>query len=436
MDGWPRRLGLSLDPFNATGINVMTFRPLQMMAIAVIAASTVASTAEAQIFGGRGLFGGPGLLPRLGLMPPVYGPGYGAGYGYSGCGECGTSYASTAYAAPSAFSTASYGNACGCASVAQISNPCAVAAAPAPVATACTYVQPVQETVYREMPVVKYKSEQRTATRPVYRQVMEERDVTVYETVNEQRTVDVPYTTYQTVQTCQTAQVDRGRWQTTYHANPKVSPCQYDGRPGFTGWLSRTGYEIRSAFTPKYSARRQYVPNTQTVAYAVNRQVPVTASRQVTYNVARVVPKTVKRQVAVMKLDQEQYTYTARVPYTEMQTVAVGTTTRYAYVGAGGNTATASSPTPASRTAQEQRVRPKTANGNKDNRSATGSNPFQLQSYEPEDQNVDDLQVRLKVESRGWAARNSSTPKLTVAGWRSATSQDQTSAALSVASAE
>lgn len=411
----------------------MRFRPLSLMAATAIAAMTcMPSTSDAQLFGGRGIFGGPGLLPRLGLMPPTYGPGYGANYGYSGCGECGTSYASTAYA-PS-YSTASYGG-CGCESVAQISNPCAVAAAPAPVQAVCSYVQPVRETVYKEMPVTKYRTVQKTAKVPKYRTAYEERDVTVYRTVNEQKTVEVPYTTYQNVQTCQTAQVDRSRWQTTYVPTQKTSPCCYDGRPGFLGWMNRTGYEMRSAFTPKYVARRQFVPNVQTVAYAVNRQVPITASRTVTYNVAKVVPTTEKRQVAVMKLDYEDVTYTAQEPYTEMQTVAVGTTTRYAYVGGSGATATALTPTPASRTA-EQPVRSKTATTPSTDRSANANDPFQLNSYEPpQEPAVQGFQVRRESSKSeaGWVARNAGTPVLSVAGWRSVASEK---ADVSVAAAE
>lgn len=392
-----------------------------MAAITTVVLAPTAS--DAQIFGGRGLFGGPGLLPRLGLTPPVYGPGYGTNAGYSGCGECGTSYASTAYAAPS-FNTASYGGSCGCgtASVAQISNPCAVAAAPAPVATACTYVQPIRETVYKEMPVVKYRSVQKTAKKPVYKTAYEERDVTVYRTVNERKTVEVPYTTYQTVQTCQTAQVDRSHWQTSYVPTKRTSPCCYDGRPGFLGWMNRTGYEMRSAFTPKYVARRQYVPNVQNVAYAVNRQVPVTASRTVTYNVAKVVPTTEKRQVAVMKLDYEDVTYTAQEPYTEMQTVAVGTTTRYAYVGGGGSTATAAQPTPARSRTAEQPVRSKTAKGADDDNRSANRDPFQLNSYEPPKNPTpapQGLQVRRGDSTNGWKARNEDIPVLKVAGWRS-----------------
>lgn len=395
----------------------MSLRPIRTLALAALAALTVAPpAADAQLFGGRGLFGGPGLLPSLGLTRP----GYGYGGSYSGCGECGMSYA------PSAYSTASYGGGCGCgtAAVAQVSNPCAVAVAPAPVATACTYVQPVRETVYRQMPVTKYRSVQKTAQRPVYKTAYEERDVTVYKTVNEQKTVDVPYTTYQTVQSCQTAQVDRSRWQTKYVATQKCAPCQYDSRPGFTGWMNRTGYELRSAFTPKYVARREYVPNVQNVSYAVNRRVPITASRKVTYNVARVVPTVEKQRVAVMKLEQEDYTYTAQVPYTEMQTVAVGTQTRYAYVNGDGTTATASAPTPADRTANVP-VKPRSArNGVKDDgRSAGNDNPFKLQSYESQqndDAPIDRLHVQNRSSENGWTSRNLEAPVLRVAGWRSA----------------
>ena len=328
------------------------------------------------------------------LFPRLFGGGRCAPCeGYGGYAE--------AYAPPMTAWSGGYQNvACG--------SPCEVAAAPVPVATACTCVQPVQQTVYREVPVTKYRSVKKTVKVPVQRTAYVEKDVTVYRTVNETKTAEVPYTTYQTVSSCETAQVDNSRWQTSYQRNCKVSPCQYDPRPGFRGWWNRTGYSMRSAFTPNVIARRQYVRDVRTVARPVTRQIPITATRTVTYNVARVVPTVEKQRVAVLQTEMRDQVVTAMEPYTEMQTVAVGTTTQMAYVGGFNGTATALAPTPApSQTAREEPVEPRT-------RTADGAEGnFDLNSYEtPRDQpRQDRFSARVRPRSEGPRTRSTVRPE-------------------------
>jgi hypothetical protein len=209
-------------------------------------------------------------------------------------------------------------------------------------------MQPVQQTVYREMPVTKYRPVQKTVQRPVIRTVMEERPVTAYKTVMEARTVEVPSTAYQQVTECRPCTVNRSYWQTTYQPVPKVTPCQYDPNPTLMGWLNRSAYSLRSALTPNYIRQRQFVPNVQAFNVPVTRTVAVPTTRTVTYNVARLVPYETTQTVAVNKVEMVDATVTAYEPYTEMQTVAVGTTTQYAFVDPfGGATATAGlTPTP------------------------------------------------------------------------------------------
>ena len=397
-------------------------RSIRLAAVGALAlaATMTPDAADAQLF--SRLFGG-------GRCCPPCGPAYG-GYAQAYAPAYQTAYAGS-------FQTASYGS------------PCEVAAAAAPVATACTCVQPVQKVVYKEVPVTKYRTVQKTVQVPVQRTAYEERDVTVYRTVNETKTATVPYQTFQTVSSCQTAQVDNSHWETNYVRNYKPAPCEYDPRPGLLGWMNRTGYEMRSAFTPNVVARRNYVRDVRTVAHPVTRQVPMTAYREVTYNVARVVPTVEKQRVAVLKTEMQTQTVAVQEPYTEMRTVAVGTTTQMAYVGGfGGTTATALAPTP---------VQPRTATKDDEDtpQRAAGNGQFQLNSYEapegeprPDRLSVDAGSRRAgwqdrpsrrvaarpaakarTTEAAGWTARRSPTA-LKVAGWRTTA----TGPALNVAS--
>ena len=302
------------------------------------------------------------------------------GWGRNRCDSC--SAPPPAYAAAPASYAAADSCGCGVQSVSVAAAPmmqqtACVAAAPVVQQTACVAVQPVQQTVYQKVPVTKYRTVSRTERRPVNRTVYEDREVTVMQQVTEQRTVQQPYTTYQSITSYQPRTQDYSRWQTVYRPNCKVSPCEYDGRPGFGGWLNRTRKEFTNAFTPSRVATRQYVPDVRTAMVPVTTRVPITATRPVTYNVARMVPVKTKQRVAVLKQEYEDVPVTAMVPYTEMETVAVGTQVQMAYVspgfGAAGMTAAAPQPTRAASNDQQQVPR----------KASNSNGTSKLQSYAP-----------------------------------------------------
>lgn len=221
----------------------------------------------------------------------------------------------------------------------------------------CPCLQPVTETVYREVPVVEYREEQRTVQRPVARTEYVERPVTRYRTEYETRTAQVCQMCYQQVTECRQQVVNRSHWQTVYQPIPKMAPCQYDPNPTLLGWMNRTGYSLRSAFTPNYIPRRQFVPNVTVQNVPVTRTVAVPTTQEVAYQVAKLVPYEDTERVAVTRIEQVEETITVQVPYTTTRTVAVGTQTRYAYVapGAGGGSTTAGrEPTPAGTQTAEQ----------------------------------------------------------------------------------
>ncbi len=253
----------------------------------------------------------------------------------------------------------------------NVCTPCAQAAVPvvtAPPVTvvqACPCLQAVPQTVYREVPVTKYRQVKRTVKKPVVRTVYEDRKVTAYRQVVETKTVNVPTTTYQQVTEYHPQVVDQGRWLTTYHRVPKMSPCQYDPNPTLLGWMNRNAYSLRMAFTPNYYRRRQYMPNLVAYNVPVSRTVAIPGTRQVTYNVARLVPYETTHRVAKLVTEYVDEVVTAYEPYTEMQTVAVGTQYQYAYVNPfPGATATALNPEPTpAKTAKEEPIRKRAAGG-------------------------------------------------------------------------
>lgn len=232
------------------------------------------------------------------------------------------------------------------------------------VAVACPCMQPVTETVYRDVPVTQMVAVKKTVKKPVLRTVYEDRQVTAYKQEMETRVAEVPTVSYQTVQECRPVTIDRSHWQTVYQPIQKVSPCQYDPRPGFAGAFNRASYNMRMAFTPNQIRQRQFVPNIQTVSIPQNRVVSIPGTRQVTYNVAKTVPYEKTVQVARVITEYEDVEVTAYEPHTVTKTVAVGNTTRWAYVDpyGGSTTATALSPTPDRRSA-EQTIPKKTAGG-------------------------------------------------------------------------
>jgi hypothetical protein len=225
-------------------------------------------------------------------------------------------------------------------------DPCNACAQPVAVCNPC--MQAIPKTVYRDVPVTEYRAVKRTEKRPVLRTVMEDRPATRYRQVTETKTCDVQGVAYQTVTECRQQCVNRSRWQTVMQPVAKMSPCQYDSRPGLLGEFNRLGYATRMAFTPSYIARREFVPDMQMVNVPVQRTVAVPTVRQVSYNVAKLVPEEYTEQVAVLKTEYVDTEVTAYEPFTTTRRMAVGTTYQYAYVdGFGGSTATAAQPTPA-----------------------------------------------------------------------------------------
>lgn len=309
----------------------------------------------------------------------------------------------------------------------DVCSPCAAATPviPAPVAmiNPCPCMQPVTQTVYREVPVTTYKPVQKTVMRPVVRTVMEEQPVTAYRTVYEPRTAEVPYTTYQTISECRTCMQDRGGWQTTYQPVPKMTPCQYDPNPTLLGAFNRNMYSMRMAFTPNYTRQRQYVPNVVAYNVPTTRVVAVPGTRQVSYNVAKLEAYQTTRTVAVAKIEQVETTVTAYEPQTEMRTIAVGTSTTMVAMDpfGGGLTASRSAaiePTPA--TAAETIKKSAEA---KKSEGASGGELWKGLSYpskaaeEPQPTPADNdgyHDARIKSSP----ATNEPTPVVQVVGWR------------------
>ncbi len=244
-----------------------------------------------------------------------------------------------------------------------MANPCAMqSVALAPVAC----VQPVQETVYREVPVTEYRKETRTVKKPVIKTVYEDRKVTAYRQILVDKTVEVPSVSYQTVTECKPVTVNRSYWRTVRQPVAKGIGCDYDRRPTLAGWFNRTSYDLRMAFTPNYITRREFVPNVVAYNVPVQRTVAVPTTRQVTYKVSQLEPYTTTQRVARNITEYVEEQVTVHVPYTTTKTVAVGTRTRMAYVNPlGGGTATAARPTP-DRTVEANAARRKQTSTNTD----------------------------------------------------------------------
>ena len=188
--------------------------------------------------------------------------------------------------------------------------------------------RPVAQTCYQQVPVTQYQQVKHKVRRPVTEVEYVDQPVTTYRPVVETKTVDVPVTTYQNVTEYQTRTTQTGSWQTNYHCRQKLTPCQYDPSPSPLGWLNRSAYRIRSAFTPKVVATRQYVPRVCTAQVPVTRRVAVQSVRQQTYKVTKYVPEQTTRRVAVNKVRWVEEEVVAMKPVTVMQTVPV---TRTAY---------------------------------------------------------------------------------------------------------
>lgn len=230
-------------------------------------------------------------------------------YGSNGCSSCGTS---ASYARPMA--TAS-----NCAPIQSVSQ--------------CTPIQPVYSACYQTVPVTTYKREKQTVEVPEYYTDYEQRDVTTYTPVTQTREVEVPTVSYRTVSENRTVTKDMGRWVTNYQPVGKCAPCQVDPRAGMMGWLNRTGYSFRSAFTPNYRTSRQYVPKMMACNVPYTRQVAVRGMKKVAVQETKMVAKTTKQRVAVQRVRMKTRTVEVARPVTAYRTVPIGTTLAYGGYG-------------------------------------------------------------------------------------------------------
>jgi hypothetical protein len=203
---------------------------------------------------------------------------------------------------------------------------------------------PVAQTCYQTVPVTEYQEIKRTVERPVVETRYVDQEVTAYRPITEARVQEVPIVNYQSVTEYQTVTRDMGQWVTQRECISRPAPCQYDPRPGILGGMNRFGYSLRSAFTPSFRTRRDYVPNYVAQTIPITRQVAIPGTRQVTYNVTRMEPYQTTRKVAVNSVRMVAEEFTQMQPVTVMRTVPTGT--RVAYVSpASLGTATASLPT-------------------------------------------------------------------------------------------
>jgi hypothetical protein len=210
-------------------------------------------------------------------------------------------------------------------------------------------MQPVSIPCYRQVPVTHYEPYEQTVMKPVCRTEYIEQPVTVCKPVIEQKVAEVPECTYHPVTEFYPQTRDCGRWVTVCHCCPRMSPCQYDPNPGLIGWMNRTGYEMRMAFTPQYTYERRWAPNIITTQVPVTRQVAVQSVRRVTYNVTRMQTEIEHRRVAINKVDMVPERVTMHRPVTVITQVPIGTSVAWIPAGSlvgGSGTATAFGPTP------------------------------------------------------------------------------------------
>lgn len=240
--------------------------------------------------------------------------------GNSGCSTCNTGASS--WAPPPMFQSASC-------------SPCA------PVSTCEVVQQPIMQTCYQTVPVTEFQQVKQTVRRPIVETRYVEQPVTEYVPVTEQKTCEVPTVSYQNVTEMRTQTKNMGYWVTRYQPNCRPSPCEVDSRPGMAGWWNRTTHQIGSAFTPRYTAQREYVARTCVQTVPVTRQVAIQGTRQVAYNVTTMVAKQSTRKVAVNEVRYVDEEVTAMRPVTVMRTVPIGSQMAFAPMG---GTATAWGP--------------------------------------------------------------------------------------------
>jgi hypothetical protein len=204
------------------------------------------------------------------------------------------------------------------------------------------HMQQVIQPVYNTVHVTEMQAVKQSVQKPVYETQMVNQTVTVMQPVTEQRTAQVPTVEYQTQTEYRQVKKDAGYWATKTEATAKVSPYQYDNRPGFLGWMNRTGYQARTALVPQNKVTRTYVPQTMTCTVPCTKKVAVQGMKQVTYNVTSMVPQQQTRQVAVQTMRMVEQEVTAMQPVTVARTVQVGH--RISHVPIGSTSTTAMAP--------------------------------------------------------------------------------------------
>lgn len=294
--------------------------------------------------------------------------------------------------------------------------------------------QPVTETVMRQVPVTEYRQVRQTVRKPVVETTYVDQPVTEYRQVVEQKTVNVPTCSYQDVTECQTVQRQCGQWVTKWHCNQKISPCQYDNRPGLMGELNRIGFATRQAFVPSMYATREFQSQVVAQQVPVTRRVAVQGTKQVTYNVARMVPTQTTRKVAVNTMKYVDEEVMVMQPVTVVKSVPT-TRTTYRFVPAGSamalapaatNTALAPSPDPVSSANGSSRTQSATKDDSKSRTTDSRSketpatrNSFERRSSE-DDEFDDGRRATREAETRtGLRFVAAKTPDVSrVMGWR------------------
>jgi hypothetical protein len=260
----------------------------------------------------------------------------------------------------------------------------------------CCCPAPVRVTAcYQTVPVTEYRQIRQTVQRPVVETTYVDQPVTEYRQVVENKTAEIPTCSFQNVTEMRTVQRDCGHWVAQLHERPMISPCQYDSRPDVFGFINRTGYSLRMAFTPRYWTERMYVPNVVAEQVPVTRQVAVRGSQTINYQVAKMVPITTTRKVAVNTVKMVAQEIVTQRPVTVFRTVPLGSSLAFGVPAAAPTTTTALQPTPSSdATAIMPRNSSKAA-------SPITKNPASLNSEDDEE----------PFNSRSSNSRGSKTPK-------------------------
>ena len=172
--------------------------------------------------------------------------------------------------------------------------------------------------------MTEYRECRQTVQRPVVETNYVDQPVTEYRQVVENKTAEVPTCTYQNVTEMRTVQRDCGHWVTQCYQRPQMTPCQYDNRPDLFGFINRTGYSLRMAFTPQSWSERVYVPNVVAQQVPVTRQVAVRGTQTISYQVAKVVPICTTRKVAVNTVRMVSQEIVTQRPVTVFKTVPMG----------------------------------------------------------------------------------------------------------------